>query len=193
MLFLGNLPWKSWFQFQIYSEGRWGIKVIRIGKAERNGPVQSPSCYPNYFHIHTDVGDVEDVVWCRERQSDFKWKVGETGPNVIHHINGIMGEKLYDCVLSEVYFIGWVHDFASEISEWVCAYLHVCMCRARWGGSGVRLGVSYVHIRRTICVPDWATAFPESWGWSGLMNNHIIFMASFFPWRKLEAAPIIFS
>lgn len=59
---------------------------------------------------------MEDVGQCRERQSDFKWKVGETGPNVIHHINGIMGEKLYDRVLSKVYFIGWVHDFASEIS-----------------------------------------------------------------------------
>lgn len=60
---------------------------------------------------------MEDVGQCRERQSDFKWKVGETGPNVIHPITGIMGEKLYDRVLSKVYFIGWVHDFASEISE----------------------------------------------------------------------------
>lgn len=49
---------------------------------------------PKPLHIHTDVGDVEDVGQYRERQSDFKWKVGETGPNVIHHINGIMGGKV---------------------------------------------------------------------------------------------------
>lgn len=57
------------------------------------GPSNLSPATQTHFHIHTDV-DVEDAGWCRERQSDFKWKVGETGPNVIHHINGIMGEKV---------------------------------------------------------------------------------------------------
>lgn len=49
--------------------------------------------------------DVEDAGWCRERQSDFKWKVGETGPNVIHHINGIMGGKSYMIVFLVKYIL----------------------------------------------------------------------------------------
>lgn len=61
------------------------------------------------------------------------------------------GKKLYDRVFSRVYFIGWVHDFASKISRAYVCYTCVCVHVGAVRAGGEAWGILRAHQKKNVC------------------------------------------